>query len=247
MLGLLARKKGMTQIFDGNGNVVPVTVLEAGPCTVTEVKTVKKCGYNAIQIGFQKVEDKKVTKPMKGKFAKVGLSPFSTLREFKTDKAADFTVGNLIDLNVFNEGDTIKVQGITKGRGFQGVMKRHGKHGGPAGHGSRFHRAPGSIGQNSSPSRVWKNMKLPGHYGCDNVKIRNLSVVDIDKENNLLLVKGSVPGARNGLVIIENCAQDFEDRVVSFLNSKKEATENTAPTTEATEEVKTPEENKVNA
>lgn len=219
MLGLLARKEGMTQVFDSDGNVVPVTVLKAGPCVVTAVRTEERCGYNAVQVGFMEVKPSRVSKPQLADFRKKGVCPFRYLREFRTEKAAQLSVGRTLDAALFKEGDLIKVTALTKGKGFQGVVKRHGKHGGCASHGSRFHRAPGSIGQCTSPSRVFKNMKLPGHQGVEKVTIRNVKVVYVDAGDCVVLVKGAVPGPRGGVVRLESLDEHFDERVVEMLSA----------------------------
>ncbi len=194
MTGILGRKLGMTQVFDDRGNVIPVTVIEAGPCSVVQVKTRDKDGYDAVQIGFDEIrKDKRVTRPMAGHFKKAGVSFFRVLREFPM---AELKVGDVITVERFQKGDRVTASGISKGKGFQGVMKRHGYGGGPGSHGSMFNRAPGSIGASSFPSRVWKNKGLPGRMGRRKVTIRNLAVVDVRPEQNLILIKGAVPGPR---------------------------------------------------
>ncbi len=212
MLGLLGKKKGMTQIFVDGGERIPVTVVELGPCTVTQCKTGKSDGYNAVQLGFGVTTPKKLTKAQRGHLEKNSLPLYTHLREFRTDRAADYSVGEELLVTGFKAGDIVHVTGVTKGRGFQGVMKRHGKHGGPASHGSNFHRRPGSIGMRTWPSRVFKNTRLPGHMGCDNVTIRNLEVVAIRPEDNILLVRGGIPGAREGLVVVTPVDVEFEAR-----------------------------------
>src|SRR3989338_4882079 len=211
-LGLLGKKIGMTQIFSEEGLALPITVVEAGPCVVIQKKTIKTDGYDAIQIGFKTARKKIVTKPLRGHFEKKKVGLYNHLKEFRIEKPDDFEVGQSLTVAGFKPGDKIDVQGITKGRGFQGVMKRHGKHGGPDGHGSGFHRRPGSIGMRTWPGRVLKNMKLPGRMGTDKVVIRNLKVVDVKPEENLILLSGSVPGARNGLVVVFNREEDFDAR-----------------------------------
>jgi large subunit ribosomal protein L3 len=205
MSGLLGKKLGMTQAFDEAGDVVPVTVIEAGPCVVVQKKTVEKDGYEAIQLGFGEIPEKKAAKKGKtflGHFKKKNLKPFRHLKEFPIAKDAAFEVGQTITVESFKVGDSIKVTGVSKGKGFQGVIKRHHKAGGPASHGSRFHRSTGSIGQRTSPGEVFKNMKLPGHLGDENVTVKNLKVVQIRPQENLLFVRGAVPGAKNNLVVI---------------------------------------------
>ena len=205
--GLIGKKIGMTQIFDEAGKVVPVTVIEAGPCSVVQKKTVEVDGYSAVQVGFQDKKEKNVNKPMKGHFAKAGVAPKRYLRELKLDNAGEMNVGDEIKVDVFAEGDVIDVTGISKGHGYAGTIKRWGTHRGPMAHGSHYHRGPGSLGACSSPSRVFKGKKLPGHYGVDKVTIQNLTLVKIDTERNLLLVKGSVPGPKGGLLTVKNAVK----------------------------------------
>lgn len=194
MTGILGKKLGMTQIFDDQGRALPVTVVQAGPCGVVQVKTRERDGYEAVQVGFDEIrKEKRVTMPMKGVFKKAGLSSYRILREFPLD---DAKVGEMITVERFQKGDLISVTGVSKGKGFQGVMKRHNYAGGPASHGSMFYRAPGSIGASSFPSRVWKMTGLPGHMGDERTTVRNLRVVEVRADQNLLLILGAVPGAR---------------------------------------------------
>lgn len=199
---IIGRKVGMTQIFDEKGLVVPVTVIEAGPCTVTQVKSVETDGYNSIQLGFGEVKEKHVNKPLKGHFAKSKLALKKHLREFRVDNV-ETKVGDEIKADVFEQGDKIDVQGTTKGKGFQGVIKRHGQHRGPMGHGSMYHRRPGSMGSTSTPGRVFKGKKLPGHMGCQTVTIQNLDIVKVDMDKNVILIKGSVPGPKGAILKIK--------------------------------------------
>jgi large subunit ribosomal protein L3 len=201
MKAIIGKKVGMTQIFDENGYVIPVTVIEAGPCTVAQVKSVEIDGYNAVQLGFGEVKDKHINKPEKGHFAKSKLSAKKHLREFRVEEA-DVKVGDEVKADVFTAGDKIDVQGTTKGKGFQGVIKRHGQSRGPMGHGSMYHRRPGSMGSTSTPGRVFKGKKLPGHMGVQTVTIQNLDVVRVDMDKNVLLVKGSVPGPKGAILKI---------------------------------------------
>ena len=201
MKAIIGKKIGMTQIFDENGYVIPVTVIEAGPCTVAQVKSVETDGYNAVQLGFGEVKDKHINKPEKGHFAKSKLSAKKHLREFRVEEA-DVKVGDELKADVFAAGDKIDVQGTTKGKGFQGVIKRHGQSRGPMGHGSMYHRRPGSMGSTSTPGRVFKGKKLPGHMGVQTVTIQNLDVVRVDMDKNVLLVKGSVPGPKGAILKI---------------------------------------------
>ena len=202
MKAIIGKKVGMTQIFDEKGYVIPVTVIEAGPCTVAQVKSTENDGYNAVQLGFGEVKEKHINKPEKGHFAKSKLAAKKHLREFRVD-TADVKVGDEIKADVFAAGDKIDVQGITKGKGFQGVIKRHGQSRGPMGHGSMYHRRPGSMGSTSTPGRVFKGKKLPGHMGVETVTIQNLDVVKVDTDKNVLLVKGSVPGPKGAILKIK--------------------------------------------
>ncbi|MCL2680096.1 MAG: 50S ribosomal protein L3 [Coriobacteriia bacterium] len=199
---LLGRKLGMTQVWTEEGNLLPVTVIEAGPCVVTQVKTADKEGYDALQVGFGDIREKLVTKPKAGHFAKAGVDPRRHLAEFRLDGPAELKVGDVIDASIFADTKKVSVSGVSKGKGFAGVIKRHNFAGGPGGHGSRFHRRPGSIGQAATPAKVFKGKKMPGHMGVDKVTVKNLSVVKVDAEQNLLLVKGAVPGGKNALLTI---------------------------------------------
>ncbi len=204
MRAILGKKLGMTQIFEGD-EVVPVTVIKAGPCVVVQRKEKKKDGYDAVQLGFEKVKEKSLTKPELGHLKKHGADPVRYLKEIRLD-GGDLSIYNKkeIKVGIFKKGDKIRVTSISKGKGFAGVMKRHGFGGGPASHGaSQWHRRPGSIGASSDPSRVFKGKKMPGRMGKDKVTIRNLEVAGVDEEEDLLLVKGSVPGKNGALVIIK--------------------------------------------
>jgi large subunit ribosomal protein L3 len=212
MLGLLGKKKGMTQVFAAGGELIPVTVVELGPCTVVQKKTKANDGYDALQLGYSIRKPKGVTRPVRGHFEKKGLPIFTHLKEFRTDMAANFNVGEVLSVEGFKAGDKIHVSGVTKGRGFQGVIKRHGKAGGPAAHGSGFHRAPGSIGMRTWPGRVFKNTRLPGHMGDVNVTTRNLEVVAIRPEDNVILIRGAVPGCREGLLEVVLVHEPLESR-----------------------------------
>lgn len=204
---ILGKKIGMTQIFAEDGTLVPVTVILAGPCSVVQKKTAEVDGYEAVQVGFEDKKEKLVNKPAKGHFAKANVTPKRYLRELKLDNSAELNVGDEIKVDVFAEGDVIDVTGTSKGHGYSGTVKRWGSHRGPMAHGSHYHRAPGSLGACSSPSRVFKGKKLPGHFGVDKVTIQNLSLVKIDVERNLLLVKGSVPGPKGGLLVVKNAVK----------------------------------------
>ena len=201
---IIGRKVGMTQIFDEKGNVIPVTVIEAGPCSVIQVKTVETDGYDAVQLGFGTVKEKKLNKPEKGHFTKVKVTPVKHLREFRLADVSNVKVGDEIKADVFIAGETVDIQGTTKGKGFQGVIKRHGQSRGPMGHGSMYHRRPGSMGSTSTPGRVFKGKKLPGHMGMETVTIQNLEVVRVDLDKNVILVKGSVPGNKGAILKIRN-------------------------------------------
>lgn len=198
--GLIGKKLGMTQIFDEQGKVIPVTVIEAGPCVVAQVKTVETDGYNAIQLGFGDVKESKINKPEKGHFTKSKLTPKKHLREFRLDSVENINVGDELKADTFTAGDQLDIQGTSKGKGFQGVIKRHGQSRGPMGHGSMYHRRPGSMGPTSTPGRVFKGKKLPGHMGSQTITIQNLEVVRVDLDKNVILVKGSVPGAKGAIL-----------------------------------------------
>ena len=200
---ILATKVGMTQIFNEDGVLTPVTVLQAGPVVVTQVKTVENDGYSAVQVGFADKREKLVNKPLKGHFDKAGVSYKRYIREFKLEDAESYALGQEIKADIFAEGDKIDATAISKGKGFQGAIKRLGQHRGPMAHGSKFHRHQGSNGACSSPSRVFKGKGMPGHMGSVKVTTQNLEVVRVDVQNNLLLVKGAVPGAKKCLVTIK--------------------------------------------
>ena len=204
---ILATKIGMTQIFSEDGVLTPVTVLQAGPCVVTQVKTVEKDGYDAVQVGYEDIREKLVTKPVKGHFDKAGVPVKRFLREFRLENAAEYAPGQEIGVDVFEEGDKIDVTSRSKGKGYQGAIKRHGQSRGPMAHGSKYHRHAGSNGTSASPSRVFKGKKMPGHMGAKKVTIQNLTVVKVDKENNLLMIKGAVPGARKSMVVVRNAVK----------------------------------------
>ncbi len=202
-MGILGKKVGMTRVYDELGVATPVTVVEAGPCTVLQVKTVETDGYNAIQVGFDPKKASRVNKPDAGHLKRSNSEGFYFIREFRVEDPAQYEAGSAIELDaLFKVGDLVDIQGKSKGKGFQGVMKRHGFAGGGAGHGSGFHRAPGSIGCSAWPSRVIKGKKLPGRMGNETVLKKNVIVVDVRPEDNVMLVKGSVPGAKNGLLKI---------------------------------------------
>ncbi|MBE3593242.1 MAG: 50S ribosomal protein L3 [Thermoanaerobacter sp.] len=202
--GILGKKHGMTQIFNEKGEVIPVTVIEAGPCVVVQKKTVETDGYNAIQVGFGDVKEKRLTKPLIGHFKKVGVPFKRYLREFKLDDISGYEVGSEIRVDIFKPGDRVDVTGISKGKGFAGVVKRYGANRGPMSHGSKYHRRVGSMGATTDPGRTFKGKIMPGHMGHERVTIQNLEVVKVDPELNLLLVKGSVPGPKGSLLIIKD-------------------------------------------
>ena len=204
MKAIIGKKVGMTQIFDEKGYVIPVTVIEAGPCVVAQVKTSETDGYNAIQLGFGEVKTKHVNKPKMGHFEKSKLTAKKHLREFRVDEVENYKVGDEVKADTFVAGDKIDVQGTSKGKGFQGVIKRHGQSRGPMGHGSMYHRRPGSMGSTSTPGRVFKGKRLPGHMGVETVTIQNLEVIRIDLDKNIILVKGSVPGAKGSILKIKS-------------------------------------------
>lgn len=197
--GLIGKKLGMTQVFDEN-RLTPVTVIEAGPCRVVAVKTNERDHYEAVQLSFGEVKEQKLSKPELGHLKKHQASPSRVLREFKKD--GDAAVGQVVTVGMFKKGDWVDVIGVSKGKGFQGVVKRHHYAGGPESHGSMFHRAPGSIGASSFPSRVWKGKTLPGHMGSERVTVQRLKVVESRSEENLLFVRGAIPGAANGVVVV---------------------------------------------
>ncbi|MEE0752662.1 50S ribosomal protein L3 [Frisingicoccus sp.] len=200
---ILTTKVGMTQIFNEDGVLTPVTVLQAGPCVVTQVKTVDNDGYSAVQVGFGDIREKLVNKPMKGHFAKAGVAPKRFVREFKLEDAESYTVGQEIKADVFAAGDKIDATAKSKGKGFQGAIKRHGQSRGPMTHGSKYHRHAGSNGSATTPGRVFKGKKMAGHMGAVRITVQNLEVVRVDAEQNLILVKGAVPGPKKSLVMIK--------------------------------------------
>lgn len=202
--GIIGKKIGMTQIFDEKGNVIPVTVIETAGNVVAQVKTVETDGYNAIQLGYGEVKDKHINKPEAGHFAKAKLANKKHLREFRMDSVENYKVGDEVKADIFTAGEKIDVQGTSKGKGFQGVIKRHGQHRGPMGHGSMYHRRPGSMGSTSTPGRVFKGKKLPGHMGKVTVTIQNLDVVRVDMDKNVILVKGSVPGPKGAILKVKS-------------------------------------------
>ncbi|MCL2136036.1 MAG: 50S ribosomal protein L3 [Coriobacteriia bacterium] len=199
---ILGRKLGMTQVWSEDDNLIPVTVVLAGPCEVTQLKTTEKEGYEAIQIAFQPVKESRLNKPQLGHLEKSGVGPRKVLREVRVESAADYELGQEITVEAFTDAKKVHVTGISKGKGFAGVIKRHNFRGGPGGHGSHFHRAPGSIGQASTPSRVFKGVRLPGHMGNEQVTVKNLDLVRVIGEENLLIIRGAVPGGKGALVSV---------------------------------------------
>jgi large subunit ribosomal protein L3 len=201
--GLMGKKLGMTGLFAPDGRYVPVTVIEAGPCVVTQIKTTATDGYNALQLGFSEVKAKHVSKPRQGHFRKSGEAFFRHVQEFRVDDPEAYSLGQKITTEIFAVGERVDVCGTTKGRGFSGVMKKEGFSGGPKTHGSKCHRIPGSIGTSAWPSRVFKGRGMPGHYGVDRQTMQNIEIVDIRPEENILMVKGAVPGPASGLVAVK--------------------------------------------
>ncbi|MCB1178387.1 MAG: 50S ribosomal protein L3 [Leptospiraceae bacterium] len=201
--GLIGKKLGMSHLYSDNGDVIPVTVLEVGPCSVSQVKTPEKDGYMAVQLAFGEIKPSRISKPERIHLEKSGITPKRHLKEFKVEGDAP-EIGTTINiLDVFKELDDVKVTGISKGKGFQGVVKRHGHHGGPGGHGSRFHRHPGSMGAGSTPSRIFKGVKLPGRTGGEKKSVKKLKILKIIQDQNLLIVAGSIPGNNKSLITIE--------------------------------------------
>ena len=202
MKGIIGRKVGMTRIFNEDGKVVPVTVIEAGPCPVVQVKTKDHDGYDAIQLGFGARKEQRTNKPLMGHFGKSGVAPVKMLREVRLDEASGVDVGSKVQADIFKVGERVKVTGFSKGKGFQGVVKRWGFAGGPDSHGSKTHRQGGSIGQCATPAKVWKNRKMPGHAGNRRVTVKNIEVVQVDPEKNLIAVRGAVPGHVRSYVLV---------------------------------------------
>ena len=207
---ILGRKLGMTQIWSDNDEVIPVTVIQAGPCTVAQVKTKETDGYEAVQLGYGDIKEKHVNKPMAGHFAKAGIAPTRYLREVRVEDASEHQVGEQVTVENFEGIDHVDVTGVSKGKGFAGVIRRYHFGGGPGAHGSHFHRAPGSVGMCATPSRVIKGLRMPGHMGCDRVTVMNLELVRIDPEQNLMLVKGAVPGGKGALVTVRKAVRMYQ-------------------------------------
>ena len=207
--GIIGKKIGMTQVFDENGNVIPVTVIQAGPCTVVQKKTVEKDGYASVQLGFADIKEKHVNKAMKGHFEKAGVAPSKILKEFRLDDVESVNVGDTVAVDAFEVGATVDVTGISKGKGFAGTIKRYGGHRTPMTHGGGpVHRHAGSMGACSSPSRIYKGKKMPGHMGAVKVTVQNLDIVKIDTENNLLVVKGAIPGPKGSVVTVKSSVKN---------------------------------------
>ena len=203
--GIIGKKIGMTQIFDETGNVIPVTVIEAGPCAVVQKKTTETDGYDSVQLGFEDIVEKKLSKPVAGQFKKSGVSAKKYLKEFRLDTAKDMNVGDVVTADVFAAGDRVDVTGISKGHGFSGVIKRWNQHRLKMTHGvGPVHREPGSMGANSDPSRIYKNKHMPGQFGNVQITVQNLDIVKVDAEKNLIAVKGAIPGAKGGIVFLRN-------------------------------------------
>ena len=203
MNGILGRKLGMTQIFTEDGIMVPVTVVEAGPMVITQLKTVENDRYQAVQVGYGEVKEKSLNKPQKGHFAKAGVGLKKFVREFRSEDVANYTLAQELNVSMFEVGQKVDVTGTSKGKGFQGPIKRHNQSRGPMSHGSRYHRGPGSMGAASDPSRVFKGKKLAGHMGAVRRTIQNLEVIRVDAEKNLILIKGAIPGPKKGLVVVK--------------------------------------------
>lgn len=202
MKGIIGKKLGMTQVFKEDGTLVPVTVVESQGMKVVQIKTEGKEGYNSVQIGFGDIKDKNVNKPKKGHFSKAQVENKRMLKEFRIDNPEEFEIGQEIKVDIFEEGEIVDVEGTSKGKGFQGNIKRHNQSRGPETHGSKYHRAVGSMGASAHPARVFKTKKLPGHMGHEKVTVKNLEIVKVDLEKNLLLIKGAVPGPKKGTVIV---------------------------------------------
>ncbi len=225
---IIGKKVGMTQLFDPDGKIIPVTVIEAGPCTVIQKKELENDGYTSVQIGFSELREKLANKPQKGHFAKAGVQPQRVLKEFRLDNIENYNVGDVLKADVFAEGDKIDVTGTSKGKGFQGTIKRWGQSRGPMTHGSGpTHRHAGSMGAGSDPSRIMKGKKLPGQMGAEQVTIQNLDVIKVDAEKNLLVIKGAIPGPKGGIVGIEPNKAVLHQYVVNYLANQRQGTQST--------------------
>jgi large subunit ribosomal protein L3 len=208
MRGIVGKKIGMTRIFNDKGESIPVTVIEAGPCPVVQVKTRDKHGYDAVQVGFDLLKKKAVNRPLRGHFEKAGVEPTRLLKEMRVDDATAFEIGSEVKADTFKVGERVSVTGFSKGKGFQGVVKRWGFSGGGDSHGSKSHRKPGSIGQCATPAKVWKNRKMAGQTGNRRVTVKNLEVVQVDADNNMIAVRGAVPGHMSSYVIVSTKLQE---------------------------------------
>jgi large subunit ribosomal protein L3 len=207
-LGIIGRKLGMTQLFLEDGSVVPVTVIEAGPCPIIQKKVKEKDGYDALQLGFWPKEARKVNRPLSGHFKKAGAGTYALLKEFRVEDASGFELGEQVTVSLFKPGDVVDVTGLSKGRGFAGVVKRHGFHGFPASRGTHeYFRHGGSVGQNSYPARIFKDLRMPGHHGNQRVTVQNITVMDVKEDQNLLLLKGGIPGSPKGWVLIRSATK----------------------------------------
>ncbi len=212
MKGILGKKIAMTQIFTDEGKAIPVTVVEAGPCTVTQIKSASKEGYDAVQLGFGDVREKRLNKPQRGHFESKELEPRRHLAELRVEEIKEYELGQLITADVFSKGDRVDITGRSRGKGFAGVIKRHNFSGGPGSHGAHFHRAPGAIGACATPSRVFRGTRMPGRMGAEKITTQNLEVVDVKAERNLLLLRGSVPGPDGGLLVIRESVKARKKR-----------------------------------
>ena len=235
MIGLLGRKLGMTQLFDEKGHNIPVTVLEVGPCVVTAVKRKEKDGYSAVQLAFAEKKEKRAQKSEVGFFKKLGIPVKRFVREIRSESVAEFKVGDELNVNNFDTGDYVDVQGISIGKGFQGVVKRHHFRGGPKSHGSMFGRAPGSIGASSFPSRVVKGMRAAGHMGDERVTVQNLKVIKVDAANHLIAVRGAVPGVEDGFIIIREALKRGKGKTWKIVEKQEAKQPEEAPKTEGEE------------
>lgn len=231
--GLIGKKIAMTQIFADGGDYFGATVLQVGPCVVTQVKSPKSDGYSALQLGFDELEFRRINRAQRGHFEKKGLRAFRHLKEVRVNDADGFKVGQQLGVGAFEVGQRVDVTGVSKGKGFQGVIKRHHKAGGPASHGSTFHRSTGSIGQRTYPGKVFKLMGLPGHMGDEQVTVRNLKILKVDAERNLLVLNGAVPGGENAILLIRTSNPEFEKRLKSQAPSGKAEAAPEAPTESA--------------
>lgn len=223
MSGLIGRKVGMTQVYDGKGRIVPVTVIQAGPCPVLQVKKPASDGYASVQVGYETAKVSRVTKPMQGHFRRAGVSPCRTVGEFRVSNPDAYQLGQKLTVGLFKQGDLLRVTGTSKGRGFAGTTKRHKFKGGDESHGCDTKRGPGSIGSSSTPSKVWKGKRLPGHFGAATVTVRNLTVAGVDATRDLIFVKGAVPGSTGGLVSLSLATGEAQPGAPAAAGTTKEA------------------------